>query len=184
MSIIIRPSDSVFKRTTPLVLIFGAYRRFELDPPLSQEELDTITQVVALSRRLRAPLAFSRLVPEDRAPEAGVWLPDCRPKITDRVFDHAPGSMFQNREFANAFRSITRRDLVLTGPRSDSSLMATARDSRPYGRDAQVVLPDGALHIRSTATRAVREVAAVMPQSGRISTVNFSEWEQSVCVFE
>ena len=79
MSIIIRPSDSVFKRTTPLVLIFGAYRRFDLDPPLSQEELDTITQVVALSRRLRAPLAFSRLVPEDRAPEAGVWLPDCRP---------------------------------------------------------------------------------------------------------
>jgi len=184
MSIIIRPAESVFRRTTPLVLIFGAYRRFDVDKPLTDEEFRTITDVVTLSRRLHAPLAFSRVVPEDRAVEPGVWLPGCRPKITDRVFDHIGGSMFQNREFAHAFRTITRRDLILVGARDDSALMATARDARPYGRDSQVVLPDNALHIRSTASQPVREPAAVAPYSGRISTVNFSQWERSICVHE
>lgn len=184
MSVIIRPAESVFRRTTPLVLVFGAYRRFDADKPLSGEELETITKVVALSRRLHAPLAFSRVVPEDRSAEPGVWLPGCRPRITDRVFDHNGGSMFENREFAHVFRTITRRDLILVGARNDSALMATARDARPYGRDSHVILPDNALHIRSTAPRPVREPAAVTPQSGRISTVNFSQWERSVCVLE
>lgn len=184
MSMIIRPSARVFQRTMPLVVVFGAYRRYDIDQPLSQEDLETISGVVGTARRMRAPLAFSRLVPEDRSPAPGVWLPGCRPKVTDRVFDHAGGSLFDNREFANVFRSITRREVVLVGARGDSALMATARDARPYDRDASVVLPDGALHIRSAARDALREDFMVTPQSGRISTVNFSEWEQSVCVFE
>lgn len=184
MSIVIRPSPGVFRRTTPLVVVFGAFRRYETDRPLSQAELETITGVVGGARRFRTPLAFSRVVGKDGLSGPGVWLPGCRPKVTDRVFDHAEGSAFGNREFANVFTKITEREIVMVGPENDSSRTATLADSKAYDRPVRVIMAGGTLHNCSSALNQRSQDDHNPSNCDQLSAVNFEEWERELCVIE
>lgn len=184
MSIIIRPAPGVFRRTMPLVIVFGAFRRFRVDAALDTADFDTLTGAVTLSRRMRVPLAFSRVVQEDRSTEPGVWLPECRPKVTDRVFDHPQGSIFENREFASLFTKITDREIYAVGPRDDSSLAASIAGAAPYDRDIRVIVPDGALQNCSALGDFPTDIFGVVPGQGEKRDVAYGAWENSICAFE
>jgi hypothetical protein len=184
MSIIIRPAPGVFRRTMPLVIVFGAFRRFRVDSALDSGDFETLTGAVALSRRMRVPLAFSRVVQEDRSTEPGVWLPECRPKVTDRVFDHPQGSIFQNREFASVFTKITDREIYAVGPRNDSSLAASIEDAAPFERDIRVIVPDGALQNCSTMEDFPSDIFDGARKDLSKLGVAFRTWENSICAFE
>lgn len=184
MSIIIRPSPGVFRRTMPLVIVFGAFRRYGIDPELERSDFETLTGTVALSRRMHMPLAFSRVVQSDRSTGPGIWLPGCRPKVTDRVFDHPEGSIFGNREFANVFMNITDREIYAAGPRTDSSMQATVDESAPHDRDIRVIIPDEALQKCSAQTDFPAEVFGRGSRGRRELDVSYGVWGNSVCAFE
>ena len=139
MSIVLKPDPGVFSRLMPLVIVFGAYRRYDRDPPLSDAGLQTISGAIGLARRLRAPLAYSLLIDDATETWPGVWLPECRPRVRDRVFRHMEGSIFCNREFGVVFRTHLPRETVIVGTTGDSSLCATAEDVQRFSRPLRVV---------------------------------------------
>ena len=168
----------------PLVIVFGAFRRYQTDPTLDASDFETLTGAVGLSRRMRVPLAFSRVVQEDRSTEAGIWLPGCQPKITDRVFDHPAGSIFENREFASLFTKITDREIFAVGPRDDSSMRDTVRDSGPYERDIRVIIPDSLLQNRSASGEFPADIFGAASRREENIGLPFGAWENSICAFE
>ncbi|NNU81443.1 isochorismatase family protein [Halovulum dunhuangense] len=185
MSIIIRPSQGVFQRTMPLVVVFGAWRSVDGDTPLDAADHDTITRCVSVARRLQMPLAFSRAMKPERDRRAGgVWLPECRPRVTDRVFDHPRGSCFENRDFEHVFRSITQRDIYLVGPRFDSSLRATLRDTRGHERPVKVVIAAHPLQNCSTAPEFRAAIFRATAVSDADRDICVEDWERSFCSVE
>ncbi|MEM9228627.1 MAG: hypothetical protein AAGB10_03390 [Pseudomonadota bacterium] len=165
----------------PLVVVFGAYRRFELDKKLDDPDLDTITQVVSSARQMHLSLAFCRTVSAEGAADPGVWLPGCRPKVTDRVFEHLPGSAFESAAFSSVWETITDRKIHVTGPRSDSSMRSTVSDHRALTREVEVVIPNHPLQLCSTHLRDDAIVARMSPYSGQHCELSFTEWKEAIC---
>jgi len=165
----------------PLVIVFGAYRRFDVDPPLPHGDFETITRVVGMARRLHMPLAFIRNVPQNRRREPGTWLPGCRPKTTDRVFDHPAGAPFLLEGFATAFNGLSDGEIYATGPTDDSCLSAAI--AAPWGemRPIRRILPGVPLH--KCSTRDVpADVAFQLPhQSSDTRSIPLESWERAVC---
>lgn len=184
MSIIVRPASGVFRRTMPLVVVFGAYRSFEDQDPLDAVDLETVTDAVALARRMHIPLAFSRAMRKDGTDARGVWLPDCRPKVSDRVFDHPEGSAFQNREFLNVFTKIIEREVFAVGPRNDSSMGATARETEATGRVMRIVMAAHPLQKCSTLRGIPSPVYRFSRNFDLGRDVPFTNWADSVCDVE
>ncbi len=180
MGIVVRPAVGVFRRTLPMIIVFGAYRRYEIDAPLSDTELDTITGVVDLARRFHSPLAFSRAVSNETASQAGVWLPGCRPKVTDRVFDHEPGSAFANAEFSGVLNTITQRGFCVTGPENDSSLSATLADLKAQNREVEVITRPGLLQKCSTPLEDWSDTAQNATNCNHLSTVSVQARRRSL----
>ena len=181
MSIIIRPSTGVFRRTLPLVLVFGAYDPAP-DTALDDPDIETIVEVVRFARNLQAPIAFLRQVcSDDSFMSHGRWLAGCRPKTSDRVFDHAPGSAFENREFLSVFRKITEREILAAGPRNDSSLRETLRDKRAAKRLINRVIPDHPLQKCSTNAGLGPWVLRTSSARSAGLDIPLSIWRHSVC---
>ncbi len=181
MGIVIRPTPAVFRRSMPLVIVFGAYRRFDIDPPLPSGDFETITRVVGMARRLRMPLAFIRNVPQDRGHEPGSWLPGCRPKTTDRVFDHPAGAPFHLDGFANAFNGLSDGELYATGPSDDSCLSAAI--AAPQGEIGPIlhILPYLPLHKCSTPHPLAETPHSPPHQSNVATAIPLQSWERAVC---
>lgn len=182
MGIVIRPSPAVFRRLAPMVVVFGAFRRYEQDPPLAERECMLIRDVVAQARRHHAPLAFCRTVTPDAASEPGMWLPECRPNIRDRVFDHAPGSAFSNPEFSGVLNMITPREVYLAGPHGDSSMTATHMDILGRGRAASLILRNAMLQNCSAAALSESAPAAIPERAGTTAGISIEDWTSSLSI--
>ena len=183
MTVIIRPNPGVFRRTMPLVVMFGCFRRYDAPEQLDQADVDAARRVVTLARRYHVPLAYSRLLDDAKNPAPGFWLPDCRPRISDRLFEHGPGSIFQNREFANVYAGITDRRIYFAGPGVDSTLQQSARDILATLRDVQVIACRETLQLCSTGAETALDGAAPTHRDARIDTITVQEWEYSMrCV--
>jgi len=165
----------------PLVIVFGAYRRFDADPPLPSGDFETITRVVGMARRLHMPLAFIRHVPQDRGHEPGVWLPGCRPRTMDRVFDHPAGAPFRLDGFANAFNGLSNGALYATGPSDDSCLRAAI--AAPQGEIGPIrhISPDLPLHKCSTRHTQSHASDSLPYQTATAAAIPLQSWERAVC---
>lgn len=181
MGIVIRPTPAVFRRSMPLIIVFGAWRRTDIDPLLPAGECDTIIRVVGMARRLHMPLAFIRNVPQDRSCEPGWWLPGCRPRTIDRVFDHPDGAAFRLAGFATAFNGLSDGEFYATGPSDDSCLSAAI--AAPWGeiRPIRRISPDVPLHKCSTTDAALGGPFQPPCQSDTADTIPLESWEQAVC---
>lgn len=181
MGIVIRPSPAVFRRAMPLVIVFGAYRRFDIDPPLAARDRDTITRVVRLARRLHMPLAFIRNVPENRQHEPGAWLPGCRPTTMDRVFDLPAGTDFRLEGFAGAFCGLTDREIYATGPQDDSPMSAAIAAGMGELRRIRRISPALPLHNCSTLRGNSDHIYTPRCHSGDAADISLESWEHAVC---
>lgn len=179
MSTVIRPAQGVFPRRLPLFVVFGAYRRFELDPPLDAADLETITATVQRARSAKMPLAFCRAVRDLHNAEAGMWLPGCRPRVTDRVFDHVTGSVFGSTTFASVFDKLTERAIFMVGPRFDSSMRSTASDSAAAKHSIKVVIPDHPLQKCSTAFKGGSIVVRTSQYTIHHEEITFQHWKDT-----
>ncbi len=168
----------------PLVVVFGAYRGFNDAEPLDDVDVTTVTESVRLARKMKMPLAFCRAVRKDGSFARGVWLPDCRPKVTDSVFDHPEGSAFQNREFLNVFTKITAREIYAVGPRNDSSMGATVRQSMGTDRAMRIVMPAHPLQKCSTMRGMAAPVHRFVANFDLDRDIQFAEWAASICRFQ
>lgn len=180
MTVVIRPAPGVFRRTMPLVVTFGLFRRYDQDPPLDETDVEMMRRVVSLARRYRIPLAYSRIIDHAKNPSPGFWLPECRPKVTDRMFEHGPGTLFQNREFSNVFVGITDRRILFAGPRNDSSLTASVTDPLARFRPVQVITSDSMLQICSASARDVTKATDGAPNRAKPQAISLSDWEYSM----
>ena len=180
MTVIIRPNPGVFRRTMPLVVMFGCFRRYDAAAPLDEKDVDAAQRVVTLARRYRIPLAYSRMLDDAKTPAPGFWLPDCRPKVSDRLFEHQAGSIFRNREFANVFAGITDRRIYFAGPRDDSTLQDSARDILATLRDVQVIAGGETLQLCSTGAQTAMQEAPSAPGCVRLNTISVPDWEYSM----
>lgn len=182
MSLIVRPSPGVFHRTMPLVIVFGAYRRYELDPQLDSADFEMITEVVSTARQMHLSLAFCRTVSAVGVSDPGRWLPGCRPRVTDRVFDHLPGSAFTSEAFASVLDTITEHKIHVTGPRADSSMRSTVSDPRARSREVEVVIPNHPLQLCSTYLMHDAIVARMSPYSSQHCELSFAQWKEATCL--
>ncbi len=181
MGIVIRPTPAVFRRSMPLVIVFGAYRRLDVDPPLPQADVDTITRVVGMARRLHMPLAFIRNVPQDRRHEPGIWLRGCRPRISDRVFDHPVGAAFRLSAFASPFNGLTDGEIHVTGPASDSCLRAAIAAPEDEFGPIRRISANLALQKCSTRSANTDEPIRSRCQSPEKTALTLASWERAVC---
>lgn len=122
MNAIIRPAPQVFQRTLPLMLVFGAFEATGTRPPASLAATAMIRDTLETARRYRWPLAFWRRVEADGSTPEGHWLPGCRPRVTDRVFEGRSGSPLQNRELRSVIMRPECTDLYALGLPNDSDL--------------------------------------------------------------
>ncbi len=180
LGIVIRPAQGVFLQTLPLSFVFGAYRRFEVDPQLDAADLRTITATVQRARSAKMPLAFCRVVRDAHSAEAGVWLPGCRPKVTDRVFDHIAGSFFNSTAFAGVFAEFTERQIFMVGPRLDSSMRSTVSDSAAAKHRIKVVIPDHPLQKCSTAFKDGSIVVRTSQYTAQHDEIPFQNWKDTM----
>lgn len=181
MGIVIRPTPAVFRRSMPLIIVFGAWRRADVDPPLAPGDFETITRVVGMARRLHMPLAFIRNVPQDRSQEPGAWLSGCRPKTVDRVFDHPDGAPFRLDGFATAFNGLSDGEFYATGPSDDSCLSAAIAAPQGELRPIRRISPDLPLHKCSTTDALADASLTRYGQSDTGAAIPLQSWEHAVC---
>lgn len=184
MGVVIRPATGVFRRSLPLTVVFGAYRPIDSAEALSMEEATLVTRCVQLSRQMRAPLAFIIPIESDGSSPVGTWLPDCRPKVKDRVFRVGQTSAFENAEFRGACLSLAGTTLVLAGPSSDSSLVKTSDDAAARMKHVRVVQARKAVRNCSTIRTVDPRTAAQIPQTDRFRSLSLTQWENTICVLE
>ncbi len=149
MTAIIRPAPSVFRKTLPMMVVVGAFRPLGDDQLLDCPTADMMRSVLETARSYRWPLAFWRQHTKEEVPPDGHWLPGCRPRVMDRVFEGRSASMFDNREFCSVVaRSQTER-LYAVGPRNDSTLLASQKDAPLFGCSFVLVSDHEVLHFCS-----------------------------------
>jgi hypothetical protein len=165
----------------PLVIVFGAFRRLDIDPPLPREDVETITRVVGMARRMHIPLAFIRHVPQDRRHEPGAWLPGCRPRTTDRVFDHPAGAAFRLDAFASPFNGLTDGEIHVAGPANDSCLSAAI--AAPQGDLGPIRRISANLALHKCSTQNPDQGLPFPPgsQSAKAMPLSLETWERAVC---
>ncbi|MEM8787667.1 MAG: hypothetical protein AAGE76_05360 [Pseudomonadota bacterium] len=183
MSIIIRPSPEVFRRTMPLTLVFGACRIPGRDPLLDRADTETIVDTVRWARRLSIPLAFLRLTGDEDS-NSGTWLPGCRPRVCDRVFEHARGSALANDIFVAVFMNLHHGEFFAVGPRNDSSMRATVSAADALDRPIQVIMPTHPLQNCSTTGAGFPRLVRSSPYSDHHRELSFDSWEKTMCLIE
>lgn len=150
MAVVIRPTLDVFRRQTPLLVIFGAGGGPGIEDHASNAEDAALGQIVAEARRFRVDLAFCRFAPDREADAQIVWKDDCRPTIKDMVFNHRDLSSFSHPEFEPAIRARSASGLSLCGPADDSSFRRSVEDAVKVNLDFNLVDLTGALRDRIT----------------------------------
>ncbi len=125
MTIIIRPSPSVFQGTTPLLIVFGAFQKFDSQHLVEIAEADGLKALVSKARRYRVAVGFSRRVSAEGTSPSGAWLSGCRPRVRDMVFDHGEDSCFSNPEFERVLSNHKENGIYFAGPLVDSAIGAT-----------------------------------------------------------
>ncbi|MHA3915094.1 hypothetical protein [Halovulum sp. GXIMD14793] len=176
MSVVIRPAPEVFQRKSPMVLIFGAFRRAGDDLPPMDHDITFLRDVVENARRYRQVLAFSRRInPGETLPD-GHWLPGCRPKISDRLFDHVGASCFSNSEFAAMYAVFAPRLIQVAGPENDSSLAATVLDEQADRTAFRMIAARQPLQNCSTVNGNAAVSSTLSPQCPSIKPVDIIFW--------
>lgn len=158
MGVLITPAQSVFTRTHSVLLVFGAYRRETADPAAARRDRETgaaLADTIAAARHYRLRLAFCRARLTDHC-ALGAWLPGCRPKTTDMLFEYDPPSCFSNPEIRQALRRSGVADLVFLGGPGDSDLTRSLADAQRNFPSAWQLTPSEPLQKRSTL-RSVAE---------------------------
>lgn len=176
MSIIIRPAPEVFRRKPCLVLVFGAFRPYEPEQPLAGYDHDLLKNVITTARRYRQSLAFSRPIDSDDSAGRGAWLPECRPRISDRVFGHRGASCFSNPDFRLLYEVFASRQVQVAGPQYDSALAATISDIKADPDYFRIIAANPPLHNCSalSANAAVNE--AILPHCSITPHIDYFLW--------
>ncbi len=141
MTAIIRPAPQVFRRTLPLMVVFGAFEGPETGRPASLAETTAMSDMLETARRYRWPLAFWRRLRPDGALPPGHWLPGCRPRVMDRVFEGRSAAPLDNREFRAVLSRPECTEIFALGLRNDSSSNAFRSDVANL-RCRLVLVPD------------------------------------------
>lgn len=176
MTVIIRPSPEIFRRRNPMVVVFGAFRLFDAEPPLKDCDVALLRGVIANARRYRQTLAFSRPIDSDGAMPQGTWLPGCRPRISDRLFEHRDASCFSNPDFVALYQVFAPRQIFVVGPENDSCLAATLADRRADPRQFRVITPQPPLQNCSAAHENAPLTDAVSPYCAPSRPVDYFLW--------
>lgn len=182
MTVIIRPSPDVFRRSARLVVVFGAFRRFDRAPQFLPREEDILADMILNARKYRVWLAFSRPTRPDGTGFPGSWLPGCRPRVTDMVFNHRERSSFSNDEMLDALRRLGARELVFAGPESDSEIEASMRDAKRFGLTIERVQLRNAVQKCSASTDSMGKYVHFPPQAGQTDATAYGHWLNSLRV--
>lgn len=170
MTVVIRPSPDVFRRTTPLLVVFGVYLGASGRVP---EEGAALAALLSEVRRFRVPVAFCRAGGSGEPGEVGHWLAGCRPTIRDMVFDLGDRPCFEDGEFSRALASRGVADICLCGPKDDSLLQRSIECGLADNRRFVVVDLDEPLRQRSAPGpdgTCISDIASMPPVGYRLST--------------
>lgn len=157
MSIVIRPSPEVFRRKTPLLVLFGAYRG--PDEPEPGPDDPRPGGLVAEARRFRVPVAFCRPAVGDGT--GGSWLEGCRPTIRDMLVEIAGESCFSSPDFARALSGFASSAICLCGRAGDSLFESSVADALARGMRISVIDLGGVMRQRSTPAPGAPRFAAL-----------------------
>lgn len=182
MTVIIRPAPEVFNRSTRLLVVFGAFRRFDQAPPFPMEQEDRLAEMVSEARKYRVSLAFSRRTRPDGTGYPGAWLPGCRPRVTDMVFNHRECSSFSNSEMLGALRRLGAERTVFVGTESDSEIRASLRDAERLGLRVERVGLQNAMHKCSASEGTTVNYVNFPPRSGQTDATAYGHWLNSLRV--
>lgn len=121
MAEVIIPQPSVFLRNHATLIVFGAYRLLGAAeiPYAAQRQL---METVRTARNYSIGCAFCRQTPENAYSHDGTWLPGCRPRTIDMMFDYTPPSCVSHPEFKEALLRRGSEHLIFTGFDTDSDL--------------------------------------------------------------
>ncbi len=182
MTVIIRPQPEVFRQTARLLVVFGAYRRFDQASPFVPEEEDRLADMIATARKYRVSLAFSRRTRPDGTGYPGAWLPGCRPRISDMVFNHRACSSFSNLEMLDALRRISASRIEFTGPESDAEIDASLADAAGFGLRVERVGLRKAMHKCSASSEPMVNYVNFPPPRGQTAATAYGHWLSSLRV--
>ena len=173
---IIRPALNVFQRRTSMILLFGAFRPFEPESPISDAEVDLVQRIVGNARRYRQPLTFTRKVPAPGTPPQGVWLPGCQPRISDRVFDHTTDTAFGNPEFCEMYHRLRLFGFRAAGAYCDSSFQATLGDQMCDRDKVELISDSPPLQYCSTKANLAANTDSVLPHIDGTKIIDYFSW--------
>jgi len=135
-----------------------------------------LQDVVRSARRFQAPIAFSRVLRDGCDNTLGSWLEGCRPRITDRLFNHLPGSCFQNREFCWVLERLAPAEVYFAGRLDDSDMCASIADGLEAGHRIRVITPDSLLHFCSAAAQKPDTLTPALNPGCAGVRILISEW--------
>lgn len=148
MTVVIRPSPSVFQATTPLLLVFGADRAGAEDG-LGEAAISDLARFLALARSYRVEIGFFR------SAAARPWAPRCRPTIRDLVFEADEAGILQCSALQYALDARGKPEIGLCGAVGEVSFEKAHREALALGMDFKAIglserLRHGSLEERTT----------------------------------
>ncbi len=149
MGVIVFPAPAVFRRTTPMLVVFGAFVAPEARQSIPTHALDALAAFVTEARTFRVRLAFSRYT-ERGGGALTCWNRSCRPRISEPVFDHPEPSCFSNSEFRGALDRSGQHGITFCGLAGDPAYEESIRDSVTFGVEVSRSDICSALHKSST----------------------------------
>jgi hypothetical protein len=180
MSVVIRPSPAVFLGTPQILIVFGAFLKYDTAHTVSAFEGERLAQLVAEARRYRVSLGFARRMNPDGSPRSGTWIPGCRPSVRDMLFDHVGDSALSNPELELVLCDRIGQGLFFAGPASDSSIQFTLEACISSGLPVKRVDHQDMLQKCSTAPR-LKSSSNLFPywaRDGLLTT--YSSWVRTL----
>jgi hypothetical protein len=184
MTVIIRPSPDVFRRNSRVLVILGAYRRYDSPYSFLPGEDDALASMISKARNYRVQLAFCRRTRGDGSGYPGSWMPGCRPLVTDMVFNHRDKSAFSNPEMLSALRRRGDDCPSFAAPTHDSEIRATIYDATRLGLHPRRVALSKAMQFCSAIDASAGDCVNFPPQPGQTDATGYRDWINSLRTLE
>jgi hypothetical protein len=184
MNVVIRPSPEVFRRKSRVLVVFGAFRRYDRPYDCLPGDEGRLADMVSKARNYRVMLAFCRKVSESGNSFPGSWLPGCRPRVTDMVFNFSGSTCYSNPELVEALARFGRDEIAVTGPTHDSDIDSALEGSYRHGLVVKRISPQNALQICSAGGSSFVRDAYFPPQPGQTQATGYSDWVNNLRIIE
>lgn len=184
MNVVIRPSQDVFQRKARVLVMFGVFRRYDRSELYLPGEEARLHDMISKARNYRVQLAFCRQVSPEGNSYPGSWLPGCRPRITDMVFNYSGNDCFSHSEMLEAIKRFGRDEIVFSGPAHDSELQSGLERSAQFGLTVKSVSAVNALQICSTSGQGHTKDVYFRTQPGQNKATGYRDWISNLRVVE